>query len=277
MSVQKDMEGRRWVEVTREVAGTQEEVWDAIATGPGVSAWFVPTTFEMGPNGEPERVISHFGTDESMDSIAEITEWNPPRKFVATSADLGPDAPVVSTEWGVETVSGSTSLVRVRHSFMTDRDDWDNHLEDWEGGWPWFFNVLSLYLKDFRGQPSAAFRAMGVAPLPTWDAWDDFAGKLGLGKADVGAYVKAPDDLPPLIGTVKYASGEGQEFGAMLRLDEPCAGIASAFAMAMDGQVFLVIDFFFFGKRAKEAAGHWEPHWHQWMQQHFGMPEEDEE
>ena len=42
MSVQHDASGRRWVQVEVEVPGTPEEVWRAIATGPGVSSWFVP-------------------------------------------------------------------------------------------------------------------------------------------------------------------------------------------------------------------------------------------
>jgi hypothetical protein len=43
MSVKKEESGRRSIAVEVEVAGTPEEVWEAIATGPGVSSWFVPT------------------------------------------------------------------------------------------------------------------------------------------------------------------------------------------------------------------------------------------
>ena len=35
MTVYKDESGRRWVQVEVEVPGTLEEVWQAIATGPG--------------------------------------------------------------------------------------------------------------------------------------------------------------------------------------------------------------------------------------------------
>ena len=38
MSVKKDPSGRRSVQVEFEVPGTPEEVWQAIATGPGNSA-----------------------------------------------------------------------------------------------------------------------------------------------------------------------------------------------------------------------------------------------
>ena len=43
MSVKKEASGRRSVQVEFEVPGTPEEVWQAIATGPGISSWFVPT------------------------------------------------------------------------------------------------------------------------------------------------------------------------------------------------------------------------------------------
>lgn len=43
MSVKIDASGRRSVQVEVEVPGTPEQVWQAIATGPGVSSWFVPT------------------------------------------------------------------------------------------------------------------------------------------------------------------------------------------------------------------------------------------
>ena len=39
MSVKKEASGRRSVQVEVEVPGTPEEVWQAIATGPGVSSW----------------------------------------------------------------------------------------------------------------------------------------------------------------------------------------------------------------------------------------------
>ena len=43
----------RSVAVEVEVPGTPEEVWQAIATGPGITAWFVPTEVEEREGGEP--------------------------------------------------------------------------------------------------------------------------------------------------------------------------------------------------------------------------------
>ncbi len=72
MSVKKDTSGRRSVQVEIEVLGKPEDVWPAIATGPGISSWFVPTEFEEGEGGIPVKVVSHFG--EGMDAIAVVTD-----------------------------------------------------------------------------------------------------------------------------------------------------------------------------------------------------------
>jgi hypothetical protein len=43
MNVKKEVSGRRSMLIEFEVPGTPEEVWQAIATGPGISSSFVPT------------------------------------------------------------------------------------------------------------------------------------------------------------------------------------------------------------------------------------------
>jgi hypothetical protein len=70
MPVKKAPSGHRSVEAEFEVPGTPEEVWQAIATGPGISSWFVPTEIEQHAGGS---AISHFGPGNSMDSVATIT------------------------------------------------------------------------------------------------------------------------------------------------------------------------------------------------------------
>ena len=60
MSVKKEASGRRSVQVEVEVPGTPEEVWQAIATGPGISSWFVPAEFEE-RDGKPVAVKLNFG------------------------------------------------------------------------------------------------------------------------------------------------------------------------------------------------------------------------
>jgi uncharacterized protein YndB with AHSA1/START domain len=264
MSVKKDESGRRWVQVEVEVPGTPEEVWRAIATGPGISSWFVPT--EVRDDG---TVVSNFGP--GMESVAKVTEWDPPRRFSAESQDLGPESPPVATEWIVEARSGDTCIVRVVHSLFASTDDWDDQLASWEGGWPWFFQILRLYLAHFRGQPFSAFRGMGAAPEPASAAWEALTTALGLESVVEGQRVSASGGATPLAGTVAQAGrGEG-DYAFLLRLEEPAPGIASLFALPMGGQVFLVIDFFFYGGGAAAAAAQAEPLWSRWMNERFPM------
>jgi uncharacterized protein YndB with AHSA1/START domain len=47
MSAKNEPSGRRSVQVEVEVPATPEEVWQALATGPGFSSWFEPAEFEI--------------------------------------------------------------------------------------------------------------------------------------------------------------------------------------------------------------------------------------
>ena len=47
MTVKREGAGRRTVQVEVEVSGGPAEVWQAIATGPEISTWFVPPEFEF--------------------------------------------------------------------------------------------------------------------------------------------------------------------------------------------------------------------------------------
>ncbi len=80
MSVRHEASGRRSVEVEVEVPGTPDEVWRAIASGPGISAWFVPAEFEE-QDGKPVAVTLDFGP--AMDSRSVVTVWD-------SAADIHP-------------------------------------------------------------------------------------------------------------------------------------------------------------------------------------------
>src|SRR5947209_10232737 len=161
MPVKKEASGRRSIQVEVEVPGTPEEVWRAIATGPGITSWFVPTEIETGKDGKPERMAMQFAP--GMESKATITAYDPPRRLAAEDT-WGPGSPVIATEWTVEARSGGTCLVRVVHSLFSETDDWDNQLEGTEAGWPGFFRILKLYLTNFRGQHAKQMQALGMAP-----------------------------------------------------------------------------------------------------------------
>jgi uncharacterized protein YndB with AHSA1/START domain len=262
MSVKKDPSGKRSVQVEVEVPGTPEQVWEAIATGPGVSAWFTPTKVDGRPGG---TVTTNFGP--GMDVSAAITAWEPPHRMAAESSH-GPNAPVWATEWTVEARSGGTCIVRVVHSLFASTDDWDNQLEGTESGWPSFFLILRLYLSKFRGQPFSAFRTMGFAPEPESQAWNSLLEKLGLENAKTGDQRKTRAGAPLLSGTVEKMR-EGEKPIQLLILDQPAPGAAFLNSCVMGGKVLLMIGFYLYGNSASSAAKENEPLWKAWMKENF--------
>ncbi|MEO0324976.1 MAG: SRPBCC domain-containing protein [Myxococcota bacterium] len=155
MPVRVKGDGRREVVSEVEIPGTPEEVWELVATGPGISSWFVPTRTE-GDDARPSKLICSFGP--GMEAIAEILEWSPPQSFCA-EAPWGPGVPPVATEWHVEAKSGGTCVVRVVHSMFASTDDWDDQLEGTEHGWATFFAVLALRQEHFRGLAGGVVQA----------------------------------------------------------------------------------------------------------------------
>ncbi|KYF87261.1 ATPase [Sorangium cellulosum] len=266
MPVKKDASGRRSVQAEVEVPGSPEEVWRAIATGPGISSWFVPSDVEEREGG---AAVSHFGPGNSMDSVSKITAWDPPRRFAAESPeDMGPGSPAVATEWIVEARSGGSCVVRVVHSWFASTDDWDKQFEGHEQGWVAFFRILRLYLSHFRGEPSAALQVMGAGPAPLAATWDALVGQLGLAGAAEGQRVSTSAGAPPLAGVVERA-GPSEHPELLLRLDEPAPGIAHIFALPMAGKIFLPIRLYLYGDQAKAAAARAEPSWQAWMAERF--------
>lgn len=270
MPVRKDATGRRSVQVEVEVPGTPEQVWQAIATGPGITSWFVPSEVEEQVGG---RAVSHFGP--GMDSIAKITEWKPPHRFAAENLDdAGPNSPTVATEWIVEARSGSTCVVRVVHSWFSEEDDWDSFYEQAEHGWVAFFRILRLYLTHFQGLSGSVIQVMGVGPTPQSKAWEAFTGALGLVGAQVGQHVSTAANAPTLAGVVERAGQPEFPEELLLRLEKPNLGLAHLFALPMGGQIYLPVRLYLYGEQASQAVAREEPVWQAWVNDQFPIPSE---
>jgi uncharacterized protein YndB with AHSA1/START domain len=261
MSVKIDPSGRRSVQVEVEVPGTPEQVWQAIATGPGISAWFVPTDMEERTGG---AMVAHFGP--GMDATATVTLWDPPRRFAAEGSDFAPNAPPLATEWIVEARSGGTCLVRVVHSLFASEDDWDNQLESTEAGWPTFFRILQVYLEHFPGQRCSNISLMGIASGDTTEAWNSLVGSLGFASTRPGdRCTSSGDGVPPISGTVEPLSDIPNGRRIMLRLDEPASGVAMLGAFDCAGSVMVSINLYIYGERATDVTSRDEPLWHSWL------------
>src|SRR6059036_2378700 len=124
MSVKKEANGRRSVQVEFEVPGTPDEVWQALATGPGISSWFVPTEVDE-RDGKPVAVKYNFGPGIQIRSV--VTAWDPPRTFGQAGDGMTPGSPQMASEWSIEARGGGICTVRVVHSLFasTEAEAWE--------------------------------------------------------------------------------------------------------------------------------------------------------
>ena len=75
-----------------ELEATPEEVWEAIATGPGVDAWFMGRNeIEPHEGGKVRTTMPRF----TMEST--VTVWDPPRRF-ATRTEEGDDGAFMASD-----------------------------------------------------------------------------------------------------------------------------------------------------------------------------------
>lgn len=268
MSVKKEPSGRRSVQVEVEVPGTPEEVWRAIATGPGVSSWFVPTRMEERQGGE---IVSNFGP--GMDCPATITAWEPLKRYVAEGEMGPPGSPKVATEWTVETRAGGKCLVRVVHSLFTSTDDWDNQLDGLEKGWPAIFRILRRRLEAFKGKEGAAMQFVCFSSDSEAKAWEKLGGELGLLKVGEGQKWGMPasqNGLPRMAGA---SMGHGMHSSTvLLGLDTPAAGAPGTAYIGIfpcGGMVMAYVAIYLYGSNAKAAVERDEPIWQKWMDEKF--------
>ncbi len=268
MSVKKDASGRRSVQVEIEVPGTPEEVWQAIATGRGISSWFVPTEFEV-RDGTPVAVTLNFGP--GMESRSVVTKWDPPRMFAAQGEGWG-GSPGIADEWTVEARSGGTCVVRIVHSLFADTDDWDNQLEGTESGWPGFFRILRIYLTHFRGQRSAMMQFLAPAAGTIAEAWETLTGALGLTGVSAGQRATAPAGVPLMSGVMEHVTQSPRN--ALLRLDTPGPGAAAFGAVSFGGSVMVTLSFYLYGDQAAGTVARETPLWNAWIHDRFPMPSE---
>lgn len=268
MSVKKDASGRRSVEVSVEVAGTPEEVWRAIATGPGISSWFVPARSEERQGGQ---LVCTFGP--GMDSPSTITAWDAPRRFAAEGEMGGPGSPKVATEWSVEARAGGTCLVRVVHSLFAATDEWDDQLDGLEQGWPTYFRILALRLSRFQGLPCSAMHFVAFASEEESKAWERAGGALGLRGLAAGQAWTAPAGVPPLAGVVDSVGKGVHPNTVLLRLDAPAPGAAYAGAFSCGGMVMVCLSVYLYGAGAEAAVKRDEPAWQRWMSERVPAPQ----
>lgn len=192
----------REFELSKEVTleATPEQVWDAIATGPGITSWFMgPHTVEPGVGGQISMEVGDF-TDS-----ATVTAWDPP-KHLAYRGDPGPDGSFHAMEYLVEGRDQGSTVLRFVHSGIFSPDWGDEFLDQTGHGWDMYLHTLGQYIKHFSGQYATyVYTPMSVD-------WATMLERLHVAEPfRVGDPITlTPEGMEPVEGVVDY-SGHGPQ------------------------------------------------------------------
>jgi uncharacterized protein YndB with AHSA1/START domain len=262
MPIKKDGTGKRWVEMELLVPGTPEQVWHAVATGPGTTAWFVRTEIEPRVDG---AVLFDFG--EGATSRGEVTAWEPLHRLEYVEREWQEGAPPVATEITVTGRSGDRCVVRMVHSLFTSSDAWDDQVEGFERGWPGFFAVLRVYLAHFALAPASSFIVNRPANAVALAAWQRLNDALGLSNASVGERRTSSSGPERWSGVVEHVHQDQKQRYVVFRVEEPGPGIALIGIDDKGGTSSVGICRYFYAEGG--AASEAESRWREWLADTF--------
>ncbi|TDV41719.1 SRPBCC family protein [Actinophytocola oryzae] len=169
------------------VDATPDQVWQAIATGPGIDSWFMGRN-EVSP-GETVRTAFGGYTPEHP-----VTAWEPGRRLA-----YGDDR--IAYEFLVEGRDQGSTVVRVTTSGFLEGDDWADEYEAMTRGGALFIQTLATYLDHFAGRVATPVTAFG----PMITDWPHTRARLMAAIGRDGDRVHfAPADLPVVDGVVYF-------------------------------------------------------------------------
>lgn len=254
------MSEQRRIELEVEVPGTPEEVWEAIATGPGITAWFMPADVEPRVGG---RIVHRHEAD--TETPGTVTAYDRPRRFAYEEsgwADGELAGDLTATEYLVEARAGGTCVVRLTMSGFGDGEQWDRAIESFAAGWRQALLSLRLYMTHFPGEVAAAVAAGDMVAGPKRHAWEELVRALGLPDSPAaGDRVTTAADAPPLAGVVERA----EERMVTLLLDEPARGIGFVGTGGPGDQVYTFVRAQLFGPDAETLAAEQQRRWADWF------------
>jgi uncharacterized protein YndB with AHSA1/START domain len=186
------------------LSASPEQVWEAIATGPGIDSWFMGRN-EVEPREGGVAAMDTGGHREE----AVITAYEPGRRL-ATRTAVGEDGRFMAFEYVIEGRTGGSTVLRVVHSGLLG-DDWQDEYDALRRGWPFHLHTLGEYLTHFPGRAGVPVFAMaptgGRSPSEVRSALT--RGLSLSAPVVVGARAHAePTPLPPMEGEVVWSDDE---------------------------------------------------------------------
>ncbi|GAA1584762.1 SRPBCC domain-containing protein [Kribbella sancticallisti] len=175
------MTEERRLELEIALDATPEQVWDAIATEAGMTAWFAPMDPTPDKNGRT--------------ADGRATRWEPGRGFKI-------EAGTGSYEYLIEARDGSSAVLRFTQTGFT-ADDWEAEYEATARGWGLYFHTLALYLSTFGGAPAIYIVAEGPESENTAESWRWLMSTIGTSTVGDKVELRVPG-LEPVVGVLDY-------------------------------------------------------------------------
>ncbi|MEM1331924.1 MAG: SRPBCC domain-containing protein [Actinomycetota bacterium] len=246
----------RSIEVTVDVVGTPDDVWRAVATGAGISSWYVAHAVEEREGGEVR-----FSFGPGMEATGRVAVWDPPTRFLIDNGEqVG-----LAFEWTIEPLPDDEPACRVRlvnSGFGADPESLAQ-LEAMRNGWGIFLTNLRLHLEHFPGRSATPSLPMAMWPAPRDEAWARLLGDLGL-PAELAAgervTVSSPD-APAMSGTVAAVGADHVAFV----LDEPTAGTAFLAAESVGDAVAVSVWSYLYDDVGAELVARDQGAWQEWL------------
>jgi uncharacterized protein YndB with AHSA1/START domain len=248
------------VDVSVEVDATPEQIWEAIATGPGMACWFVPADVAEREGGS---IVTHHGSFGSSEGT--ITAYERPRRIAYEERDWNPekDVPPWITEIMVEAKQGGTCVVRLVSGIFAE-GDWSDEIGGSEDGWALALLNLRIYFERFAGQACASLIAVATVEGSEADTWTKLRGALEIGDVADGDRIETGDGAPRWRGVDEAT----RPTTIVLRTDEPAPGIAGLMAMTYGG-THVFVRGYFYGDDRDAVVEREEAAWSDWLAASF--------
>ena len=163
-----------------EVPASPDDVWAAIATGPGIDSWFMGRNeVQPGPGGIVRTVFGEYAPELA------VTGWDPARRFAYRSGEA-PDGRFIAYEFLIEGQAGGSTVLRTVTSGFIPGDDRADEFEAMTLGGEMYFRTLVEYLTPAHlpwppsraGSPPRSPRSARRVPTGP-GSWRCYAGASG--------------------------------------------------------------------------------------------------
>jgi uncharacterized protein YndB with AHSA1/START domain len=273
---------------------TAAEVWDKVATGPGLSSWYVPHELEPRKGGvaradfgggtiaegrirtyEPGRRIVYAGEAAAQDLGGEpkALAESPTLEFAISQNGGDPEGFADVPFRGIGDVRGFGRRPGSARTVLNFRQDGfpEEGQEVFEEGWDFYFYNLTQYFTHFRGKTPQTATALVLHQRSPREGFDVLSKALGIDDPDAVEEGKelrlAPRGRDAIEGVVDLrfsgahieAVGIRDEAGLLRAMsDETCGGAIFRYEYVVDPPPD-------FGARARDVGQEWQG----WLEQQF--------